>query len=76
MCNRNAYYKCELFENPKNEDFTSVNNKESCPGLSYEKTAFLLSISFLLIDIICFTFLFFGIFNSKKNSIYAANSTN
>ena len=59
LCNKNAYYNCALFEKPKENDINSVNNKELCPGINYEKTAYLLSVSFMLIDIICFDFLFF-----------------
>ena len=58
LCYKDVYYKCELFEKPKEKDFTSVNNKESCPGKNYKKSAFLISISFLLIDIISINFLF------------------
>lgn len=70
LCNRIVFYKCELFENPKELDFTSVNNKESCPGNNYEKTAFLLSVSFLIIDIICYAFLFFVEYLFLKKIIY------
>jgi len=48
-----------LFEKPKEKDFTSINNLESCPGLDYTKSAFLLSLSYLLIDLICFSFFYF-----------------
>ena len=58
LCEENTFYNCELFDKPKEEDVNSINNKESCPKSSYEKTAFLLGISYLLIDIICFSFLF------------------
>ena len=70
MCSKNAYYKCDLFEQPKSKDYTSFNNKESCPILSYGKTAFLLSVSILLIDIICFIFLLFIEFLILKKIIY------
>ena len=59
VCDNNIYYNCALFEKPKEKDFKSINNREICPGKSYEKTAYLLSVSFTLIDIICFAFLFF-----------------
>ena len=59
LCDKNIFYNCELFEKPKEKDFNSVNNIEICPGKNYEKTAYLLSVSYALIDIICFTFLFF-----------------
>lgn len=55
----NLLYLCELFEKPKEKDFTSINNLESCPGLDYTKSAFLLSLSYLLIDLICFSFFYF-----------------
>ena len=58
LCNNDIYYKCELFEKPIEKDFTSVNNKESCPGKNYNKSSFLLSISFLLTDIISINFFF------------------
>lgn len=73
LCNRIVFYKCELFENPK--VFISFN-KESCPGNNYEKTAFLLSISFLIIDIICFAFLFFVEFLFLKKIIYMVQFQN
>ena len=73
LCNRIVFYKCELFENPK--AFTSIN-KESCPGYNYEKTAFLLSVSFLIIDIICFAFLFFVEFLFLKKIIYMVQFQN
>ena len=58
FCHKNYYYDCELFEKPENEDNVFINNEESCPESSYTKTAFLLSVSFLLIDLICFFFIF------------------
>ena len=70
MCAKNAYYKCDLFEQPKSKEYTSFNNKESCPSLNYEKTSFLLSVSILLIDIICFIFLLFIEFLILKKIIY------
>ena len=54
----NILYLCELFEKPKEKDFTSINNIESCPGFGYTKSAYLLSLTYLLIDLICFSFLF------------------
>ena len=59
ICNDNIYYKCELFQKPNERDYFSFNNKESCPAKNYESTSFLLSVSYLLIDLICFVFLFF-----------------
>lgn len=59
ICSKNHYYECRLFEKPKEEEYTSVNNKDSCPGGNYNKTAYLLGASYVLIDIICFLFLFF-----------------
>lgn len=70
LCNKNIYYKCELFEHPKDKDSTSVNNQESCPALNYGKTAFLLSISFLVIDILCFVFLFYMEYLILKKTVY------
>ena len=58
LCHNNLYL-CELFEKPKEKDFTSINNIESCPGFGYTQSAYLLSISYLLINLICFVFLFF-----------------
>ena len=59
ICNQSNYYECMLFEKPKEKDYTSVNNKDSCPGKSYANNVYLLGVSFLLVDIVCFTFLFF-----------------
>lgn len=58
MCDSYLFYICELFEKPLKIDYTSVNNKNTCPNKSYEKTAYLLGIPFFLVDIICFFFLF------------------
>ena len=49
-----------LFQKPKKKDYTSVNNKDSCPGKNYSNTAYLIGISSILIDIICFFFVFFA----------------
>ena len=59
ICNNNHYYECRLFEKPKEKEYTSVNNKDSCPSSNYSKTVYLLGVSYILIDIICFCFLFF-----------------
>lgn len=59
LCNNNTFYKCNLFEKPKEQDMSSFNNIESCPQKNYSQNSFLLGISFLLIDIICFCFQFF-----------------
>ena len=58
LCHKNYYYNCELFDKPDIEDNISINNEESCPESSYSKTAFLLSVSILLIDLICLSFVF------------------
>ena len=60
ICSQNNYYECMLFEKPKKKDYTSVNNKDSCPGKNYSNTAYLIGISSILIDIICFFFVFFA----------------
>lgn len=62
LCKKDSYYLCQLFEKPNEQDYTSVNNKESCPTSNYVKTSVLFGISFLLIDLICFCFLYFAEF--------------
>ena len=79
LCDNNIYYKCQLFEKLKEKDINSVNNKEICPGKNYEKVAYLLSVSYTLIDIICFTFLFlieFLILLNLINIILSPETTN
>ena len=58
LCKEDSYYNCNLFEKPKEKDYISINNKESCPNKSYNKTAYLLGVSYFLIDIVYFFFLF------------------
>ena len=59
LCNNNSFYKCNLFEKPKEQDMYSFNNIESCPQNNYSQNAFLLSILLFFTDIIFFCFLFF-----------------
>ena len=58
LCHKNYYYDCQLFDKPDIENNLSINNEESCPESRYTKTAFLLGVSFLLIDIVCLMFVF------------------
>lgn len=58
FCHKNYYYDCQLFDKTDIENNLSINNEESCPESSYTKTAFLLGVSFLLIDIVCLIFEF------------------
>lgn len=62
LCTDNVKYLCELFEKQKEKDFTSINKIESCPGNNYTKNAFLLSLSYLLINLVMFAFLFLNEF--------------
>ena len=66
LCNHNIFYSCELFEQPKEKDITSINNKESCPELNYKIISYLLSSIILLIDLICFSFIILELFSLKK----------
>lgn len=66
LCNHNIFYNCELFEKPKEKDISSINNKETCPEFNYKIISFLLSAMILLIDVICFSFIFLEIFALKK----------
>jgi hypothetical protein len=70
LCDQNVLYKCELFEKPNEKDCDSYNMKETCPGVNYTKTSFLLGISFLLIDIICYIFLFLIEYLILKKMLY------
>lgn len=70
LCEPNTLYKCDLFEKPISEDINMINNIESCPSNNYKTTALLLAISFLLIDIICFVFLFLVEFLILQKMIY------
>jgi hypothetical protein len=70
LCEENTLYKCDIFEKPLQKDFNLINNIESCPSINYERTAYLLATSFLLIDIICFVFLFSVEFLILKKMIY------
>lgn len=70
LCHKNYYYDCQLFDKPDIEDNISINNEESCPESSYTKTAFLLSFSFFLIDLICLFFVFIIEYIILKKIIY------
>ena len=69
LCQKNYYYDCQLFEKPDIEEYSPINNIESCPDSNYISTSFSLSVSFLIIDLICFSFIFFVEFLILKKII-------